>query len=277
MTNSLAKVLITGGNGQIAHSLARHPLKSSLQLISCSRKDLDITNIDSIQNEIEKYHPSIIINTAAYTAVDKAESERELAKRANVDGTENLAKLAAKHNIILIQLSSDYVFDGSKKAPYKEDDATNPINYYGLTKWQAEEMVRAHCEKHFILRVSGVFSAYGNNFYNTIQKLSASKQPLRIVADQITCPTYADDIAGALLTIAKKPEQFGTYHFCSTPPVSWHHFAEVILQESITAITTAEYPTAAKRPSYSALDCEKIEKAFGIKQPSWERAIWALQ
>lgn len=277
MTTSLAKIIITGGNGQIAHSIARHPLKNSFQLIGCSRQDLDITHLSSIEQAIEKYQPHIIINTAAYTAVDKAETEREQAKSANVDGAENLAKMAAKHNIILLQLSSDYVFDGSKNAPYKEDDVTNPINYYGLTKLLGEEAIRKYCEKHIILRVSGVFSAYGTNFYNTIQKLAASKKPLRVVADQITCPTYADDIAGALLTMAKKPEAFGTYHFCSTPPVSWHHFAEVILQEPVTAITTAEYPTAAKRPSYSALDCEKIEKTFGIKQPSWERAIWALQ
>ena len=275
--NSLFNVLITGGDGQVAQAIRQHPFSPHLNLTACTRTDLDITLTASIDQAIEKFKPSVIINTAAFTAVDKAEQEKEKALLVNNTGALNLALACKQHDIQLIHLSTDYIFDGEKSTGYQEDDTPNPINIYGLSKWQGEEAIRNHCEKYFILRVSGIFSAYGNNFYNTMQRLAKTQPEIRVVADQVTCPTSADDIASVLLALATKHEHFGTYHFCSTPPVSWHGFAETVLQKPIKAISTAEYPTAAKRPAYSVLNCHKIESVFGIKQPSWEHAIWELQ
>lgn len=278
MTNSLLKkILITGGNGQLAQALAHHENARHFQLTLCNRADMDITNPISIKNICDKLKPGIIINAGAYTAVDKAEQESEQADRVNHLGAKNMAEACAERSIPLIHLSTDYVFDGTSNTPYTESDAPNPINIYGKTKWQGEEAIRASCSQHIILRVSGIFSAYGNNFFNTMLKLNKTKPDLRVVADQYTCPTYAGDIAGTLLTLIKNLTHFGTYHYCSTPPTSWHHFAEFILQRDIPTITTAEYPTAAKRPMFSALDCSKIAADYGIEQPSWEKAVWKLQ
>lgn len=277
MNISLIKVLITGGNGQVARTLSLHPRAREFQLIGCVRKDLDITSVVSINNAIAKFTPQVIINTAAYTAVDKAEKEIDLANLHNHLGAENLACACEEHQIPLIHLSTDYIFDGTKKAAYLEDDTANPINQYGKSKWLGEQAVSKQCKQHIILRVSGVFSEHGNNFFNTMLKLAQNKTEIRVVADQITCPTYAGDIADAIFSIIKKPGHWGSYHYCSTPEISWHQFAEAILHRDVTAITTAEYPTAAKRPAYSVLDCTKIETVFGITQPSWQQAIWKLQ
>jgi dTDP-4-dehydrorhamnose reductase len=277
MNNSSLKILITGGNGQIAHALSLHPRAREFQITSCARQDLDITSVASINKAFEKFEPQVIINTAAYTAVDKAEQEIDLANLANHLGAENLACICEEHHIPLIHLSTDYIFDGTNNAGYSEDDPPNPINQYGKSKWLGEQAVNKQCEQHIILRVSGVFSEHGNNFFNTMLKLAKNKTAIRVVADQITCPTYAGDIADAIFTIIKKPGHWGTYHYCSTPEISWHQFAKAILDQDITAITTAEYPTPAKRPAYSVLNCNKIESIFGIKQPSWQHALWKLQ
>lgn len=277
MTKSLVNILITGGSGQIAQSIMHHPDASQFNLIACSHKDLDITSMASIQSAVEKFQPSVIINTAAYTAVDKAEQEQDAAMMINYRGAENVAIVCDERDIPLIHLSTDYVFDGKNKEGYKEDDVTHPINFYGKSKLQGEEAIRQYCKKHIILRVSGVFSAFGNNFYKTMQKLAMSKKPIRVVADQITCPTSAHDIAGTLLKLAHNPAHFGTYHYCSTPPISWHAFAEAILEANVEAIPTSEYPTPATRPAYAVLNCDKIAKIFDIQQPSWEHAIWNLQ
>jgi dTDP-4-dehydrorhamnose reductase len=277
MTSSLLKILITGGNGQLAHAIASHPRSKDFQLIICSKNDLDITSSASVRNALAKYAPHIIINTAAYTAVDKAEEESDNAMQTNRLGSEKLAIACTEHHIPIIHLSTDYVFDGMQTIPYKESDPVHPVNLYGQSKWLGEQAIRQHCHQHVILRVSGVFSEHGKNFFNTMLRLNHQGTPIRVVADQITCPTYAGDIANALFTIAKQQTAWGTYHFCSTPPVSWHAFAEAILNKQLEAITTADYPTAAKRPAYSVLDCSKIEADYGIKQPSWQQAIWNMQ
>lgn len=279
----MPNLLITGANGQLAKALQQNKLAQAWQITACPRAEMDITEPASIDTALTKFNPSIIINTAAYTAVDKAEQETEICLRTNYSGTKYLAMACHKQKIPLIHLSTDYIFDGKKNGPYQENDASNPLNFYGKSKWLGEEAVREYCEQHIILRVSGVFSEHGNNFFKTILRLACEKKELRIVADQITCPTYAGDIATAIFILLKKKLHWGTYHYCSTPAVSWHEFANAIVQnakqkqpilaQKITAITTAEYPTPAKRPAYSVLDCSKIRDHYGIIQPHSMTAI----
>ena len=286
MTNYLPKVLITGGNGQLASALRHHPMAPAFHLMPCSHTEMDITDITSITHALTRLNPTIIINTAAYTAVDKAEQDKEPALCINYLGAQHLAMACNKQQIPLIHLSTDYVFDGNHTHPYREEEATNPINFYGESKWLGEEAVRKHCEQHIILRVSGVFSEYGNNFLKTILRLAKERKELRIIADQITCPTYAADIAQVLFTLIQKKSPWGTYHYCNKEPLSWYQFAVAIIEEAskhqsllvedIQAIATIDYPTAAKRPTYSVLDCDKIEKETGITRPSWRGALASI-
>jgi dTDP-4-dehydrorhamnose reductase len=224
-----------------------------------------------------------VINAAAYTAVDKAEQEADQAILVNHLGAQNLAIACKKNQVPLIHLSTDYIFDGAHTCPYQEDDKENPTNVYGHSKWLGEQAVREQCEQHIILRVSGIFSQYGHNFLKTMLRLAQEKKELRVVADQITCPTYAGDIASVLFSIMQQSLHWGTYHYCNAGPVSWHQFATTIIQtakqyqhllvEEIKAISTSHYPTLAKRPAYSVLDCSKIENEMGIKQSMWRDAL----
>lgn len=293
MQTSLPKLLITGGNGQIAQAIRYHQGARQFQLIACSRMELDITDINSITKAIELYKPNIIVNTAAYTAVDKAETEQALAMHINYLGTKNLAHICHKAKIPLIHLSTDYVFDGDSKIAYREDAQINPINHYGLSKWHGEQAIREYCEKHIILRVSGVFSEYGHNFAKTILRLAQKQKEIRIVQDQITCPTYAGDIAETIFKLTNKillamtdsaTFPWGTYHFCSFPAISWYEFAVILINHfsgsprplhglAMTKISSAEYKSRAKRPSYSALACQKIKDRFSIIQPSYDEGI----
>ena len=283
MTNYSPNVLITGGKGQLATAIANHPRASELNLIICSKAELDICQPASIQQALAHYLPDVIVNTAAYTAVDKAEEEVSLADHINHIGAGQLALACHKNQIKLLHLSTDYIFDGNKNGKYLEDDEANPINIYGKSKWQAELAIREACPNHVILRVSGVFSEYGTNFLKTILKLARERTSLRVVSDQMTCPTYADDIADAIITMCQAPTHKGTYHFCSEEAVSWHDFATVVITDAaqyetlaadeVQAITTADHPTAAKRPPCSVLDCQKINTTYHIKQPSWRTAV----
>jgi dTDP-4-dehydrorhamnose reductase len=228
--------------------------------------------------------PSIVINTAAYTAVDKAESEPAIAFAANRDGVKNLAQACQQHHIPLLHLSTDYVFDGSKTTPYTEEDLANPINVYGQSKWEGEQLLRAHCEQHIILRVSWVFGAHGNNFVKTMLRLGSEREELKIVADQIGCPTPAAAIAKTLLEIAKQiiagKTAWGTYHYCGDKPTNWHELAKTIFElaknkiplriQQVIPITTAEYPTPAKRPQNSVLNTTKCREAFKILACDWQ-------
>lgn len=283
MTNSLLKVLITGAQGQLGNALQHHVDANKFTLIPCSHADLDITQNQSIANAIKKFSPDIIINSAAYTAVDKAEQETDLAFSINHMGAKNLAIICESHQIPLIHISTDYIFNGEKSHPYLEDDAASPINVYGQSKWLGEEAVRNECEKHIILRISGVFSEYNQNFMKTMLRLAKERKELRVVADQITCPTYAVDIAGAIFKMINNQKHWGTYHYCSAEPTSWFEFASAIIDEAkqtqsllveeVKAITTAEFPTPAKRPAYSVMDCQKMKNHFDIAQPSWRLGI----
>jgi len=283
MNSYLPKILITGSNGQVGASLRQHSAASDFHLAACTREELDISDMASVQRALAAHTPDIIINTAAYTAVDKAEQEQQQCDRANHIGPRNLAIACRKQQIPLIHLSTDYIFPGTQSVPYREDDRANPVNYYGAAKWLGEQAIQEQCEQYIILRVSGVFSEHGSNFPKTILRLARERKQLRIVADQITCPTYAGDIAGTIFALAKNLSHWGTYHYCSRAPVSWHQFAVAIITEAgrheklaveeIAAITTATFPTAAKRPAYSVLDCGKIEKDYRIRQPSWKKAL----
>lgn len=276
------KILITGAHGQVGTALCHHPYAAHHQIIACSRHQLDITDHASIQQVMAQYHPDVVINTAAYTAVDHAEHEIALAMQVNHAGVEALAIQCSKRSIPLIHLSTDYVFDGKKNSPYVEDDAVNPLNVYGKSKWLGEESIRHYCKKHIILRVSAIFSLHRKNFVKTILQLAREKNELRIVADQITCPTYASTIAGTIFTIIETMGQapsFGTYHYCQPPAISWYEFASAIIHQAapyssfsikeIKAVPTSAYPTAAKRPAHSVLDCNKIIRDYDIKPSSW--------
>lgn len=283
MINYSPKILVTGGRGQLASALAHHPLASQFTLMFCDKDELDITQSAAINKAISKFLPDIIINTAAYTAVDQAEEEASIADRINHIGAGQLAIACDKNQIKLIHLSTDYIFDGSKDGKYLEDDEARPLNIYGKSKWDGERAIRNSCKNHIILRVSGVFSEYGNNFLKTMLKLARERSSLRVVSDQITCPTYAGDIASALFIICNQPSFQGTLHYCSTESVSWYDFAQTIIDEArlheklaadeIKPVTTAEHPTTATRPRSSVLNCHKISEVYRIDQPSWREAV----
>jgi len=286
MSTYSPSVIVTGGDGQLAAAISHHDLSKQFNLHFCNHSELDITSPTSINQAIAKYIPDVIINCAAYTAVDKAEEEVSKADRVNHIGAGHLGLICHKNQIKLIHLSTDYVFDGSKTDEYVEDDHADPINMYGKTKWLGEQAIRENCKNHVILRISSVFSEYGHNFVRTILKAAHEKPVLRVVSDQSMCPTYAGHIAGALLTIAGKPAEKGTFHYCSSEPISWHGFASAIVNETkkhgsvltdeIRAIPSTEFPTKAKRPQQSVLNCNKIKETYNIEQPSWREAIKSI-
>lgn len=281
MKNYSNKILITGGDSQLANAIYYHPLAKQYKLILRKHHECDITNPTSILENIKNIQPHYIINTAAYTAVDKAEQEIDKAMLVNCEGPKQLAIACKQYAIPLIHISTDYIFDGHKRAAYLEHDVVNPLNIYGKSKWLGEEAIREHCEQHIILRASAVFSEYGNNFLKTMLRLAKEKTTWQVVNDQITCPTYAGDIAYALFKLIEQYEAAsGTYHFCSSDSISWYNFASHILYEAkkysplqvkeIQPITTKDYQTLAKRPLYSVLKCEKIFTDFKLSQPTWQ-------
>lgn len=280
------KILLTGANGQVGHEIQRETFPSQIELIALTREFLDITQFDNVVKVFKQYQPDLIINSAAYTAVDRSEIDQVQAHLVNSEGASHLAKACNEFNIPLIHLSTDYVFDGKAHIPYTESDKTEPLGIYGQSKWMGEEAIRSQLKKHIILRTSWVFGHEGNNFVKTILKLAKDRPILRIVKDQIGGPTSAKDIAVTIWKIINKMEDsqdfhWGTYHYTGVPAVSWYEFAQTILQyasltNELTPITTEEYPTLAQRPAYSILNCEKIENAFGIKQPQWETELLTL-
>lgn len=276
------KVLITGGNGQVAYDLIRLAQQKKMTIMAPARDALDITQPQAVTQFFQQHQPDVVINTAAYTRVDQAETEKEQAYAVNQEGAKNLAIACADRQLPLLHVSTDYVFDGKTTRPYREEDVVSPISIYGDSKWQGEEEVRRYCDKHVIVRVSSVFGVHGMNFVKTILRLAQEKETLRIIADKISCPTPASAIAAALLKIAEKP-QWGTYHFCGSAAVTWHDFSAKIIQHAqpffkmrvrqVDAIPSKEYPTPAQRPAYSVLNCEKIKTVFGIDSPDWEKEL----
>ena len=273
------RALIIGKTGQVGRELSRIAWPAQFEITQLGREECDISNIPSIAPLIEKRAPGIVINAAAYTAVDRAESEPDLAMAANALAPGEIARACAETGAALIHLSTDYVFDGMKHGAYVESDPVNPLSVYGRSKEAGEAAIRAALDRHVILRTSWVFSAHGANFVKTILRLAATRPELRIVADQHGGPTSARDIAHAIAAIAAANGPWGTFHFTSAEPTTWHGFAEAIVAGSrgpkppVHAIVTAEYPTPARRPANSVLDCGRIGQAYGIAQPSWRAAL----
>ncbi|MBB1428313.1 dTDP-4-dehydrorhamnose reductase [Shewanella sp. SG44-2] len=283
------KILITGKNGQVGSCLVDQlSIMSDVTLLALDRVQLDITDESEVNKIIAEFNPNIIINAAAYTAVDKAEQESLLAYAINRDGPHNLAVAANTINAAIIHISTDYVFAGDCSASYTESDKTNPQGEYGLSKLAGEQAVAQACSRHIILRTAWVFSEHGNNFVKTMLRLAKTKNSLDVVADQFGGPTYAGDIACAIIKIAKSivsgNKAYGIYHYSGFPYVSWFQFSkkifEIALDQKIishviqlSAITTSDYPTPAKRPANSKLDCHKILNNFSIKQSNWQEAL----
>jgi dTDP-4-dehydrorhamnose reductase len=282
------KILLLGSNGQLGWEILRMAKLGDIECLGLDRPWFDITDRQAVVKAVDKGKFSIVINAAAYTAVDKAESERDDAFAVNAEGPRYLAATCTRQGIPLIHISTDYVFDGLKGSPYVETDPICPKSAYGESKAAGENAVRDHLEAHLILRTSWLYSTHGINFVRTILRLASEREELRVVADQYGCPTYAADLAGAILQIVGQignggSTPWGTYHYCGQGVTTWHGFAEKICElagkyspfqvKRIQAISTEEYPTPAKRPRYSVLDCSKIENVFGIKTGPWQDSL----
>ena len=278
-------VLVTGAAGQLGQALkANAALQSGIIFHFATSAEADITNTDSLEAVFSTVKPDFCINAAAYTAVDKAESEQDKAYAVNVTGAANLAHVCKNHNAVLIHISTDFVFDGLKKLPYTEDDVTNPQSVYGDTKRKGETAIQDVLDRHYILRTSWLYSEYGNNFMKTMLRLGNERDTLSVVNDQTGTPTNANDLANAVIAIIlyntdnTKNEKFGLYHFSNEGHCTWYDFAKKIFEVSkitidLQPITTADYPTPAKRPGYSVLNKSKIKQAFGITVPQWEESL----
>lgn len=260
-------ILICGAGGQVGQELvsrARHRT-----IVALDRARLDIADRPAVKHEFTRIRPMLVINAAAYTAVDKAESDAENAFRVNRDGPETLAEACQRAGIPLLHLSTDYVFDGTAGAPYPEDAPVNPLGVYGRSKWEGEEAIRRTLDRHLIIRVAWIFGAFGNNFVRTMLRLGRERPELRVVADQHGAPTHAGAIAEVMLSLSDKilagqQPIWGTYHYTGTPVTTWYQFAQTVFTEAVqcqlldappklTAISTADYPTLARRPASSAL------------------------
>jgi len=282
------RVLITGCKGQVGYCLAEK-LAGQVELLALDSEQLDITDAVAVDKTVAEFKPDFILNAAAYTAVDRAEEEKELAYAVNSEGPRNLARSAHLHDSVLLHLSTDYVFDGEGDSAYLENHTPNPQSVYGASKLAGEIAVAEECNQHLIVRTAWVFGEHGNNFVKTMLRLGLSHNQLSIVGDQYGSPTYAGDIADALITMmlhvaSGKQTAWGVFHFSGTPYVSWFQFAQrifdaaksnVVLTQtpSLKSITTAEYPTPAKRPANSRLNCEKVQSQFDIKPSDWQKAL----
>jgi len=271
------KLLVFGRSGQVARELARH-CPPDWQIHCLSRAEADLSDPAACAHVVAVTDADVVLNAAAYTAVDRAETEESLAHVINADAPGALAQAAAQRGLPFLHISTDYVFDGNGNAPWQPGDATAPIGAYGRTKCAGEEAVRAAGGCHAILRTSWVFSAHGSNFVKTMLRLGATRDSINVVSDQIGGPTPARDIAKALLTMARglraDPTLTGSYHFSGTPDVSWADFARAIFAQAgiachVNDIPTQDYPTPARRPANSRLDCSTLTTAFGIPQPDW--------
>ncbi|CAM4300320.1 dTDP-4-dehydrorhamnose reductase [Serratia silvae] len=276
------KVLLTGSKGQLG-SCFQDRLPAGWKIWATDSDVLDITDLSAVRAAVANFQPNIIVNAAAYTAVDKAETEHELAALINKVGPENLAVAAKEVGARLVHVSTDYVFDGTASTPYIETDVTNPLGVYGLTKLDGETAVAAVQPEAIIIRTAWVFSEYGNNFVKTMLRLAKERDTLSIVADQRGCPTYAGDIAQAIIDLLQKNVSGGVYHFCGDKEVTWNEFAQSIFSiavckgrlsssPEVKGISTDEYPTPAKRPAYSVLNCDKIN-AVNIDRSHWVNAL----
>lgn len=276
------KIFITGANGQLGSELkklsAHYP---GYEYVWSDLPELDLTDEKAVSDFISQIKPEVILNCAAYTAVDKAEHDAETAFRVNRDAVRFLAQSARKTNAFLVHISTDYVFDGTAAVPYKENDRTAPTGVYGISKLEGERELIRYAERAMIIRTSWLYSCYGHNFVRTMLRLGREKGEVNVVNDQFGCPTYAKDLAETILNILPKgigispPEIF---HFCNQGITSWFEFAQAIFEISgipckVNPIATKDYPVAAKRPPFSALDTAKIRNYFGIEIRHWKESL----
>lgn len=273
-------ILITGCNGQLGNELQLLEKNySEHTFFNTDVHELDITNAEAIDKFVSSNNIDIIINCAAYTAVDKAESNKELCQLLNAEAPAYLAKAISKRNGWMIQVSTDYVFDGTKNTPYVETDSPCPNSVYGSTKLDGEKAVEQACKNTMIIRTAWLYSSFGNNFVKTMMRLGKEQEELNVIFDQIGTPTYARDLAVAIMTAVEKGIVPGIYHFSNEGVISWYDFTKAIHRLSgitschVRPIHTEEYPTAATRPHYSVLDKTKIKKTYGIEIPYWEDSL----
>lgn len=288
----MTRILVTGRNGQVGHEL-RRTLSTLGEVIAMDRNELDLSKPEQIRRQIHSVKPNFIVNAAAYTAVDQAESDAETAMLINGLAPGIIAEEAKKIGAAMIHYSTDYVFDGGKTTPYVETDIPNPVSVYGKTKLAGEQAIQAVGLPHLILRTSWVYGKHGKNFYNTILRLAHEREELGIVDDQIGCPTWSRSIAEATAQLIAQQldknngEYFsgcsGIYNLVSSGQTSWYGFAKRFLEldphkdrqvlKSLKAIGTANYPTPAKRPAYSVMSTEKLARTFNLRMPNWERSV----
>lgn len=278
-------ILIFGAGGQLGREMLALAEARGIEAKGLTRAEADITDQAAVERAVKESNPRLVLNAAAYTAVDKAESEIEAARAGNVTGAGIIAGATAGAGVPVIHISTDYVFDGSKTGAYVETDPLSPLGAYGTTKAEGEAAVRAANPRHIILRTSWVYGSYGANFLKTMLRLARERDALRVVADQRGCPTSTRDIAEAVLAVdgvlqrqGEGTEPWGTYHFAGSGAASWHEFAAAIVEAQsgytgrkppVAAITTADYPTPAKRPKNSVLDSSRFHATFGYKAENW--------
>jgi dTDP-4-dehydrorhamnose reductase len=277
----MKKILITGARGQLGKKLAEI-LTADFELVLTDSGEMDITDRQAVESIITKEKPDFVIHAAAYTKVDDAETERQLAYRINADGSKNLAEVTGSLNIPIIYISTDYVFPGTKNQPLSEDDPTEPVNYYGQTKLDGENFIKQLNRKHYIIRTAWLYGELpkdhpGSNFVETMLKLAKEKPELKVVDDQFGAPTYTGDLVLAIREIIKKNIPYGIYHFSGEGITSWYDFAREIFKQSginikITPTTSDNFPRPAKRPTYSYLSKDKLKKA-GVPVRPWQDGL----
>lgn len=288
------RLLITGWQGQLAQALVAQALRrGDIEACAFGRPALDLCSLPTIERSMAEVRPTLVINTAAYTAVDAAETDEAAAFALNAEGAGQIARAAAQRGVPIVHISTDYVYDGAKTSAYVESDPTNPINVYGRSKLAGELAVSAANPAHVILRTSWVYSATGKNFVKTMLRLAADRPEVSVVADQTGCPTFAPHLAEAILEVARElsspaergqASRWGIYHAAGAGTTNWCAFASEVFAQAgrrgakvpeVRAITTAQYPTPARRPANSELDCRRLADAFGVRQPDWRLGVIA--
>ncbi|QJD96966.1 dTDP-4-dehydrorhamnose reductase [Mucilaginibacter robiniae] len=276
----MSKIIVFGASGQLGQCLKQVVAEQQITDVHFfSGTEGNVLNMDVLDEIFKNEHPAYCINCAAYTAVDKAEDEIEIARKVNKDGAANLAQLCKTYQSTLIHVSTDFVFEGTAPYPQVETDATNPINVYGLTKLEGEQAIAATLPQHYIIRTSWLYSEHANNFVKTMLRLGKEKDELKIIADQIGTPTYAIDLARCIVhLILNDKHQYGVYHYSNEGVTSWYDFAKAVfdisgVQIRVLPVRTSEYITKAIRPAYSVMDKTKIKTMLGIEVPYWRESL----
>ena len=284
----MMRILLTGAKGQLGWEILRQAPDHGINCIGIDIAQADITDPDQVARVVADSRPELLINSAAYTRVDAAEAESEAAFTVNRDAAGYLARACREIQVPMIQISTDFVFDGQLSRPYEETDPVAPLSVYGRSKAAGEAAMRKVLDEHLVVRIAWLYGIHGQNFVKSMLKLGREHKQVRVVSDQIGCPTFAGDVAGALLTLCRRVKtsrdiRWGTYHLCGRGAVSWHGFAEKIFEiarplkltgrVTVEAITTAQYPTPAPRPAFSVMSCDKIREQFGVALPPWQTSL----